>query len=414
MKKLLFPFLIALVVCLSPQTANADQDNQAPSVFLSYVSPAADQIGDEVLVGVVTSDANGIAKVEFLIDGAVVATSTSSPWDRQLNMREVSEGRHQLQVRSYDPTGNNGISAPLEITVDHTAPVVNFDGAAGATNAARPEFTFSTPSTDLDRAGCVFERPGEGRDYFDCAPGQPFTADIGEEGDWDLMVYATDLAGNRSVSSHRFIIDRTTPEAEFTSGPPEGAELEPGAEASFAWASSDDLSLEQSCSWDGDEAEACESSAAKVLTAGRHSFEVTVTDAAGNRTAITRTFVVKASPPVGPGADTTAPVVKLNSPKQKLEALRKGLKVRVSCSEACSGKVVAKATGPARSTKGVEFTARVELAAAGTATVRLRPTAKAGKKLRKLTKPLKLTVRTDLADPSGNSTRSVLKTRAFR
>ncbi|HNG57264.1 MAG TPA: hypothetical protein PLX70_07460, partial [Solirubrobacterales bacterium] len=107
----------------------------------------------------------------------------------------------------------------------------------------------------------------------------------------------------------------------------------------------------------------------------------------------------------------TAPVVKLAVPKQTLPGVRKALRLKVSCDEACSGKVTV--TG-----KGVKFAGRVYLTRAGVAKLKLRPTVKARRVLARLAtrKPrstgarsLGLTARASLKDAAGNTGRASLR-----
>ena len=52
-----------------------------------------------------TSDASGIAKVEFSLDGTLMSTVTDAPYSWAWTNR--SFGRHTITVVSYDAFGNN-------------------------------------------------------------------------------------------------------------------------------------------------------------------------------------------------------------------------------------------------------------------------------------------------------------------
>ncbi len=384
-------------------------DVMAPSLYISFY---ASEVSDSTLVGVVANDNDRVTKVEYLIDGNVVATDTTAPYETTLDTTGVSEGTHHVQARAFDPTGNNGITSNTDILVDHTAPEITFNSPVQATSDAQPKFSFATASEDFDGADCVIQRPGETREPVWCGEDEWFTGDAPTEGQWEFIVYASDRAGNVSKTTHSFVVDRTAPEVAFTSGPDDAAKVAKG-NVTYGWSVVDSTAVSQSCSWDGGEATACDGTVSKVLAKGDHTFRMVATDAAGNSSEISRKVTVLADgdpdpddpDPNDPDADKTAPTVKLSSKKQKLKALRKGLKVKVQCSEACAGTVVAKAVG------GIRFTGTVRLAAQGTSVVRLKPNAKAKKALKASPRSLKLKVVSNLADTAGNNTTSKLKTR---
>jgi len=392
-----------------PVTANFI-DVMAPTIFIAgYSSRGMTTIG----VDLTTSDNDRVAKVEYLLDGQVVLTKTSDYRYTELDVSSVAEGTHQLQVRSFDPTGNNGVSVAYGVRVDRTPPEINLNSPAVATNAASPQFSFSVPATDLDYTNCAIQKQGETVELDSCSPDQWFSRDTPTEGSWEFVVYAEDETGNSTVVKHGFVVDRTAPEAAFTSGPADGAVIEVG-NVSYSWSATDGLPVTQVCSWDNGEATVCEGSAARGLVAGTHTFKVVVTDQAGNETVLTRLVTAKkdgSTPDPDPDPDTTdktAPVIKLVAPKQKLRGVAKALRLNVRCNEACSGRVVVQG-------KGVKFATRVVLAKAGVAKLKLRPTAKVRKRLRKAMAHssrktrLALTATADLKDKAGNSGKASLK-----
>lgn len=395
-------------------------DVQAPSVFLQ--SPA-DGItaGNSLFVSAETTDNDRVAKVEYLVDGAVVHTTTNVPFDSALapysttlDISGLAEGNHRIQVRSFDPTGNNGITAARNFTVDHTSPDIQLSSPLTATNAARPQFSFTSASSDLGPTSCVIQKKGDDDNYSTCSPGEWFAGDAPEEGEWQFAVWATDRVGNITQVVHDFVVDRTAPAAAFTAGPADGSVVEVG-NVRYEWSATDSLPVTQECTWDNGEASACDGSAARGLTAGPHTFKVTITDQAGNRTELARSFSVKKdgdTPPPDPDpdeTDRTPPVVKLTAPKQNLRSVRKALKLNVRCNEACSGKVIVKGK------RGVKFSGRVNLAKPGVAKLKLRPTAKVRKRLvvggtrSRKRRALALTASTTLRDSAGNVGKASLK-----
>ena len=388
-------------------------DVMAPSIFISSISPA-DVIGDSVHLEVNTTDNDRVTKVEYLIDGAVVATVNSAPWNAELNTASVPEGVHQFQARAYDPAGNNGITASTQLTVDHTGPDLVLNSPLTATNGATASFSFASSSGDFHAAGCAVQKEFADFEPVPCNRDEWFTGDLPTEGNWQFVVVAQDHVGNFESLSHDFVVDRTAPTAAFTAGPADGATVKPG-EVTFAWNYDDALAVDQSCSWDSGAVEACDGTAKRNLADGSHRLEVVITDRAGNSTKLTRAFIVRKGAGPGPGPDPdpdqidrTAPVIKMVAPKQRVKTLRKALRLRVRCNEACSGRVVVRG-------KGVKFVGRVSLVQAGVAKLRLKPTAAVRKRLIRLhSKSLQLTVRASLSDKAGNTGKATLKFRVAR
>jgi hypothetical protein len=60
-----------------------------------------------------------VARVEFAVDGAVIATATTEPWATTWDSNTVAPGAHTLEVRAY---AKDGRRAALTITVTSTAP----------------------------------------------------------------------------------------------------------------------------------------------------------------------------------------------------------------------------------------------------------------------------------------------------
>jgi hypothetical protein len=65
------------------------------------------------------SDNVAVAKVEFLANGKLVATATSSPFTTTWNSSQASNGQVQLTAKAYDSTGNSAASSPVTITVSN-------------------------------------------------------------------------------------------------------------------------------------------------------------------------------------------------------------------------------------------------------------------------------------------------------
>jgi hypothetical protein len=62
-----------------------------------------------------------IAKVEFVVDGTVIATETREPWQTTWDTTSIADGTHELEVRSYTRDGRKGVAA-VSVTTSQPAP----------------------------------------------------------------------------------------------------------------------------------------------------------------------------------------------------------------------------------------------------------------------------------------------------
>jgi hypothetical protein len=121
-----------------PQVSLLTPDQKVHSFTLSNLAPApADTIAPTVSVTSPTNGANvtgnitlsasatdnmGVTKVDFLIDGSLVGSVTSSPYNLPWNSTAVTDGTHSLQSRGYDAAGNAGSSPSVAFTVSNQTP----------------------------------------------------------------------------------------------------------------------------------------------------------------------------------------------------------------------------------------------------------------------------------------------------
>lgn len=96
---------------------NPVPDSGAPSVVLT--SPVTGTLtSSNLMLRANASDANGIARVEFLANGAVVRTELYAPYEIGWTM--PSYGTWTIVARAFDSAGNQATSAP--VTVTYSAP----------------------------------------------------------------------------------------------------------------------------------------------------------------------------------------------------------------------------------------------------------------------------------------------------
>ena len=86
--------------------------------------PAQSIVDGSTLGGVVDWQAHTsgpIARVEFVVDGKLVATDRSEPWDFSWDTTTVADGAHRLEVRDYTRDGRRGVTA-ISVTTSQPAP----------------------------------------------------------------------------------------------------------------------------------------------------------------------------------------------------------------------------------------------------------------------------------------------------
>ena len=175
------------------------------------------------------------------------------------------------------------------------------------------------------------------------------------------------------------------PDTKIASAPPA---LTKSRTPQFAFSSNDPAASYQ-CSLDGAAFAACPAAYATPPVAdGKHTLAVRAIDPAG---------YVDASPVAASWeTDATAPLVKVRVPKQRLGAVRaKGLRVVISCNEACEG------SSKLFAGKRLIGTVRIKLSGAGKKSLRVKLTRQAKRSLAH-TQIVRLTLRTSATDIAGN------------
>ena len=66
------------------------------------------------------TDAVGVTKVEFYVDGALKGTDTTAPYSMTLDSTTLTNGTHALVVKAFDAAGNIGTSTSVSFTVSNT------------------------------------------------------------------------------------------------------------------------------------------------------------------------------------------------------------------------------------------------------------------------------------------------------
>jgi len=198
--------ILALATFDAVSVSTTGGDTTPPGVSLTQPTDGA-TVSGSTTVAADASDDVGLSRVEFRIDGALIATDTTSPYSFAWDTTAVADGVHSVETRAFDAAGNSS-SNSVGVTVangggsvDTTPPVVTltqpFDGAtvSGTTIVS----TNATDDTGVARVELWFDAALL---LTDTAAPYDFswnTATVAD-GRHTLEAHAFDAAGNSSSS----------------------------------------------------------------------------------------------------------------------------------------------------------------------------------------------------------------------
>ena len=108
----------ALIDDLRIENPTAPADSTAPSVNLTAPATGTTVKGAVDLTAS-ASDASGVSKVEFYVDGTLLAVDTTSPYAATWNTTEVLDGAHRLIAKAYDKVSNVATDDDTSVTVSN-------------------------------------------------------------------------------------------------------------------------------------------------------------------------------------------------------------------------------------------------------------------------------------------------------
>jgi hypothetical protein len=111
-------------------------DSTPPTVNLGTVT---NPVKATVTFTATAADASGISKVEFLVNGSVVGSDTSSPYSYAWNSLTVANGTYTVTAKATDTANNSTTSTGQQITVSNSTsgaatPDLNRDGKVNLTD----------------------------------------------------------------------------------------------------------------------------------------------------------------------------------------------------------------------------------------------------------------------------------------
>jgi hypothetical protein len=301
------------VLVSSSRTVTAQlRDSQVPSVSLADPGAVA---GNSLNLSAAASDNVGVSKVEFLLNGAVVASDVTAPYTAIVNTQTVPDGSAAVAARATDSAGNVAQTASRSVTIDHTAPTLSVSGPDGDTYGPSSTQTWTIAAGDatsgVSSVRCSVVPRGSPTSFGPCTGGSTGHSVSGlPEGAYTLTVRVTDNAGNTHDRLSGFSIDATPPQTTIASGPADGSSQTSGT-ATFGFSADDTAASFECRSYPAGTTPppfgSCSAAGSHTMTGlglGNYVFEVRAVDPAGNadQTPDSRRFSVTAAATPGDGA----------------------------------------------------------------------------------------------------------------
>jgi hypothetical protein len=181
-------------------------DVTPPTAAITAPAPGAKLTGS-VTVSASATDNVGVTRVEFLVDGNVVATDSSTPYRTTWNAGAATLGTHVLAARAYDAAGSVTTSAPVTVSaVDTSNPTLSITSPSNGSYVSRSSTVTIRASASDNRGVANVQffvnnslRCTDTTSSYTCSWAVPSARGVR----YTLRVRATDASGNfleRSVT----------------------------------------------------------------------------------------------------------------------------------------------------------------------------------------------------------------------
>lgn len=291
----------------STESVTVVLDTTAPAI--EVVSPVGgDVVRDEIDLHVTADDplpGSGVALVELRVDGTLVETLTTDPFETLLDTTLLADGAHDIEATALDGKGN-GSSETVSVAVDNTAPTAQVvTPSVGAHLSGVVPFQVSAADGGSGLVAISLLAGGAVPTTDDSATYDPPTASDVRSGSEDtsrwpdgaltFSVEVQDAAGNVHTASVTVQIDNTAPDKTLLS--PTGGDVVAGTIPIVAESTDPNLaSIEVRV----DGASIATSSASPLSTSfdttqrldGEALVRVIVTDLAGNESSCTASVTI--------------------------------------------------------------------------------------------------------------------------
>jgi hypothetical protein len=162
-------------------------DETAPAVALTAPGDGS-TVSGATRISADAADEVGVAKVDFLVNGTVVGSTTAAPYAATWSSASVPDGPVTIAARASDAAGNTALSTSRTVIVDNTAP------DTAITSAAPPADGTATIAFTSPEPGASFQCALDGAAWTACASPQALSGV--PAGVHTYRVRAVDAAGN--------------------------------------------------------------------------------------------------------------------------------------------------------------------------------------------------------------------------
>ncbi|MFY0522722.1 Ig-like domain-containing protein [Archangium gephyra] len=203
------------VATSAPVTVTTKQ----PTTTVALTSPSnGAQVKGSVSLTAAATDDDGVVKVEFYVDGTLLGTDTSAPYELSWDSTTLADGAHALSAKAYGPLGIPSTSPSVGVNVDNHAPAVALTSPAPG---AFLRGSVTLAATASDTVGVARVEFYDGAALLGTDSTAPYSMSwstaSATNGAHTLTVKAFDGAGNVSTSAGVAVtIDNTSPTAALT------------------------------------------------------------------------------------------------------------------------------------------------------------------------------------------------------
>ncbi len=175
--------------------------NPPPTVsLLSPTNSSVFGIHANVAIEAAATDADGISKVSFFVDGRLLGSRTNPPYS--LVWTNVALGRHTVVAQATDTYGQSALSATAKITISNVLPVVSITSpTSGKVFPANTPVVLEAQASDAD-GGIKQVSFFTGNHNLGTVTTAPYSVLVTglKAGSYSIIAKATDTAGQTVAS----------------------------------------------------------------------------------------------------------------------------------------------------------------------------------------------------------------------
>ena len=181
--------------------ASGGADINPPVVNLQAV---ASPVSGTVNLSATPTDDVGVAEVSFFVDGTLIDSVTTAPYEISWDTTTVADGDHELTAEARDGAGNIGTTAPQTVTVDNGVdtipPEVNLNVLVSPLSGTVTVSAMATDNVGVTQVDFFVDGALIGSDTASNFEVQWDTTGVAN-GDHELTASARDAAGNVTASA---------------------------------------------------------------------------------------------------------------------------------------------------------------------------------------------------------------------